>query len=395
MPGTRVSTLSDSDVSAAGRASADVRPSEASASGTRETDARAVEVSISPRTILLVAAAVATAWALASIASVLLVLLVAVFSVAVLSPVVSAMERRFSWSRAVCASVLIAALAIVIVAMMLVLAQAIAGAVRGFSHDLPQILDRVRDSDLGAFLNGQSSSLDTLREHASDITTGVGKVSGGVAHLGVSAAGAVTLVLSIVFLTLFGLVDEPRARDWVAGMLYRDKRERYLRVTDRVVRTTSRYMLGNLAISLICGTVYGVTAAILGLPYPLALALTAGILDLIPTIGAAVAGIIVGIVALSVSLEALIVFAIVMVAYQQIENYALQPTIIGKAAQVSGFTVLASVLAFGALFGFIGAIIGVPIAAALQIVLEELTAERRARIAAADTEAAAAPTARD
>jgi predicted PurR-regulated permease PerM len=73
-----------------------------------------------------------------------------------------------------------------------------------------------------------------------------------------------------------------------------------------------------------------------------------------------------------------------MVVYQQLENYVLQPTIIGKAAQVSGFTVLVSVLVFGALFGFIGAIIGVPIAAALQILVEELTAGRRVRIAAAD-----------
>jgi predicted PurR-regulated permease PerM len=385
-----VSPLADSDVSAAGPASADGRPPEASSSQTRDGGARAVEVSISPRTILLVAAAVAVAWALASIASVLLVLLVSVFSVAVLSPVVSAMERRSGWGRAVCATLLVVAIALVAAVVMVVLAQAISAAVRGFGDDLPQIVDKVRNSDLGSFVNGPSGSFDTLRAHASDITTGVGKVSGGVAHLGVSAAGAVTLVLSTVFLTLFGLIEERRARDWVGSMLYRDKRERYLRVSDRIVRTMSRYMLGNLAISVVCATVYGVTAAILGLPYPLALALTAGILDLIPTIGATIAGIIVGLVALSVSLEALIVFAIVMVAYQQVENYALQPTIIGKAAQVSGFTVLASVLAFGALFGFIGAIIGVPIAAALQIVLEELTAERRARIAAADAAEAAA-----
>ena len=71
-------------------------------------------------------------------------------------------------------------------------------------------------------------------------------------------------------------------------------------------------------------------------------------------------------------------------SYQQIENYVLQPTIIGKAAKVSGFTVLASVLVFRALFGFIGAIIGVPIAAGLQIVGDEITATRRARIAAAE-----------
>jgi predicted PurR-regulated permease PerM len=167
-------------------------------------------------------------------------------------------------------------------------------------------------------------------------------------------------------------------------MLYRDTRERYLRVTDRIVAATSRYMLGNLAISLICATVYGATAVILDLPYPLALAVIAGLLDLIPNVGATIAGLIIGLVALSVGLGALIAFAIVMVVYQQLENYVLQPTIIGKAAQVSGFTVLASVLAFGALFGLIGAVIAVPIAAGLQIVAEELTAPRRARIAAAD-----------
>ena len=85
---------------------------------------------------------------------------------------------------------------------------------------------------------------------------------------------------------------------------------------------------------------------------------------------------------MSVSVGAPIAFAIVMVVYQQIENYVLQPTIIGKAAQISSFTVLASVLAFGAPFGVVGAVIGVPIAAGVQIVVEELTAPRRARIAA-------------
>jgi predicted PurR-regulated permease PerM len=214
------------------------------------------------------------------------------------------------------------------------------------------------------------------------LAAGIVAVAGALAW--VSAFGAVTLFFSVIFLTLFGLIDEPRVRDWIGGLIYRDKRERYLDVTNRIVNTTSRYMLGNLAISVICGTVYGVTAVILGLPYPLALALIAGLLDLIPTVGATIAGIIIGVVALSVSVEALVVFAIVMVVYQQIENYVLQPTIIGRAARVSGFTVLVSVLAFGALFGFIGAIIGVPIAAALQILLEELTAGRRARIAAAD-----------
>jgi predicted PurR-regulated permease PerM len=341
-------------------------------------------VSISVRTLLVAAGIVAVAGALASIGSALLIIFVSAFSVAVLSPVATAMERRLHWSRALCATVLVLGIVIALAAVLLVLARAIGDAVRGFSQDLPEILDQVRRSGVGDFINGGSGSLDTLREHATDITRGVATVSGGVADVGVSAFGAVTLFFSVIFLTLFGLIDEPRVRDWIGGLMYRAKRERYLAVTNRIVNTTSRYMLGNLAISVICATVYGVTAVILGLPYPLALALIAGLLDLIPTVGATIAGIIIGVIALSVSLEALIVFAIVMLVYQQVENYVLQPTIIGKAAHVSGFTVLVSVLAFGALFGVIGAIIGVPIAAGLQILVEELTAGRRARIAAAE-----------
>jgi predicted PurR-regulated permease PerM len=343
-----------------------------------------VEVSISVRTLLMVAGLVALAGALASIGSALLMILVSVLGVAVLSPVVTAMERRLGWSRGLCSTVLILGIVIALAVVLLVLAQAVGDAVRGFSHDLPKIVDQVRHSDVGDFVNGGSGSLDTLRKHATDITKGVATVSGGVADVGVSAFGAITLFFSVIFLTLFGLNDEPRVRDWIGGLMYRDKRERYLDVTDRIIHVTSRYMLGNLAISVICATVYGVTAVILGLPYPLALALIAGFLDLIPTVGATIAGVIISVVALSVGLEALVAFAIVMLVYQQIENYVLQPTIIGRAARVSGFTVLVSVLAFGALFGFVGAVIGVPIAAGLQILIEELTAARRARIAAAE-----------
>ncbi len=350
-----------------------------------ETGRPKVEITISIQTVLLVAGTAAIAWALASIRNALLVILVSVFGVAVLSPVVTFMERRLGWRRGLCAAVLVLGIVIVMGAVVLVLVQAISDTVRGFSSDLPQIVDKVRHSDLGRSINHGSDSLDTLRTHMADITGGVGKLSGGVTHVGVSALGAVTLVFSVIFLTLFGLIDEPHARDWIGGLLYRDKRERFLRVTDQVIHTTSRYMLGNLAISLVCGTVYGVTAVILGLPYPLALAVIAAILDLVPTIGATIAGVLIAFVALSVSLGALIAFAIVIVVYQLIENYILQPMIIGKVAQVSGFTVLASVLAFGALFGLIGAIIAVPIASGFQIVAEELTAARRARIAAADT----------
>jgi predicted PurR-regulated permease PerM len=110
--------------------------------------------------------------------------------------------------------------------------------------------------------------------------------------------------------------------------------------------------------------------------------IVAGLLDMIPMIGATLAGTILVLATLTQGLTpALIMLAIVLV-YQQFENYVLQPTILGKAADVSGFTVIASVMVFGALFGVVGAIIAVPIAASIQIAVQELTADRRARMAA-------------
>jgi predicted PurR-regulated permease PerM len=356
----------------------------ASPAAAEDSPRREVVVLISIRTLLLVGVAVALAWALASVGDVLLLIFVALFNTAVLSPVVGVMERQLRWNRAASATVLVLGIVVVMAVVLAILLQPIIDAVRQFNDDLPQLVDQARHSGLGDFINGGSDSLDTLKSHASEIADGVAKVSGGLAHVGVSAFGAVTLVFSVTFLTLFGRIDEPRVRGWVGGLMYRQKRERYERVTDRIIQTTSRYMLGNLTISVICAAVYGLTAVILGLPYALALALIAGILDVIPNIGSLLAGIVIGIVSLSVSLGALIAFVIVIVVYQQVENNILQPTIIGKATDVSGFTVIVSVLIFGSLFGIIGAIVGVPIAAAIEIVVDEATAERRSRIAADD-----------
>lgn len=165
--------------------------------GAKHTGRPKVEVSISIRTMLLVAIAVASAWALASIGNILLLIFVAIFNVAVLSPVVAVMVRRLGRSRGLCATVLVLGIVIVIGAVVLVLAQAIGDAVRDFSHHLPQIVDKVRHSDLGSFINGGSNVVETLRDHAGEITSGVGKASAGVAHVGVSAFGAVTLVFSV------------------------------------------------------------------------------------------------------------------------------------------------------------------------------------------------------
>ena len=101
-----------------------------------------VVVSISVRTLLVAAGIVAVAGALASIGSALLMIFVSVLCVAVLSPVATAMERRLGWSRALCSTVLVLGIVVALAVVLLVLAQAVSDAVRGFSHDLPEIVDQ-------------------------------------------------------------------------------------------------------------------------------------------------------------------------------------------------------------------------------------------------------------
>jgi len=155
------------------------------------------------------------------------------------------------------------------------------------------------------------------------------------------------------------------------------------------VTAVSRTMLGNIAISVICGMIYGLSAWAVGAPFPLALGLVAGFLDLIPMVGATVAGVILVLAALTQGVPEAVIMLVIVVLYQQVENYVLQPTILGKAADVSGFLVIASVLVFGALLGAVGAIIAVPIVASIQIIARELTAPRRATMAELRTQGAA------
>jgi predicted PurR-regulated permease PerM len=144
----------------------------------------------------------------------------------------------------------------------------------------------------------------------------------------------------------------------------------------------SRWAIGVVIIATIAGTTQGLTAYLLGSHYAIALGLIAGFLDMIPNIGATIAGFILTLVLLAEQglTAALIMLAVVLV-YQQIENSILTPTIQGKAVKLSAFFIIVSVALFGALLGVVGALIAVPVAASIQIILGEVTQTYRAQLA--------------
>jgi putative heme transporter len=152
----------------------------------------------------------------------------------------------------------------------------------------------------------------------------------------------------------------------------------------------SRWAIGVVVIATIAGTIQGTTAWLLGSSFALGLGVIAGLLDMIPNIGATIAGfILVPALWAEQGIGAAAIMLVVVLVYQQLENNILTPKIQGRAVDLSAFFIIVSVTLFGALLGVLGALTAVPLAATIQIFVQELTRVRRERVA--EAKALAAP----
>jgi predicted PurR-regulated permease PerM len=352
---------------------------------------RPLSIDITVRTMLVAAAIVGVVWAFVAVRSAVLTLFLALFSALVLDPVVDLVQHKRRLGRGPAALIVVLGLVVVLIFSAVVLISPFVNAMRDFVDALPSIVAQIRDSSIGSWLDSHSQAPEQAQANVKEIAETLGHAAGGLLGVPVDAFTLVLGLVTAIFLTLFLIMDMPRLVAAVDSVLDPSGAERLQRIWPSIVSAVSRTMLGNIAISVVCGTVYGLSAWALGLPFPLALAFIAGFLDLIPMIGATIAGTIIVLVALTQGLTEAVIMLLIVLVYQQVENYVLQPTILGRAADVSGFFVIASVLVFGTMFGVVGAVIAVPIVASIQIVVRELTAKRRAEMAA--LRAAGAPTA--
>ena len=131
-------------------------------------------------------------------------------------------------------------------------------------------------------------------------------------------------------------------------------------------------MLGNLLISLIAGALTFTFLAIVKVPYSLLLSILVAILDLVPVIGSTIAGVVVCLVSLSVSLPVCLATIGFFAVYRLVEDYLLVPRIIGRAVKVPAVVTVVAVLLGGALLGVVGALVAIPAAAALLLLVQEV-----------------------
>lgn len=183
---------------------------------------------------------------------------------------------------------------------------------------------------------------------------------------------SIVQMMFILVLALYLTIEAPHLRDFVLRLIPVDQRTHFLEVTTEIAWRTGRWVIGQLILATVVGAAVGIVMFILGVPYPFALAFVAFIGELIPTVGPIVTGVAMALVALTTSPLQFTLTVAWAILVQQLENNLLVPRIVGTAVGISPLTVILALLIGGSLLGIVGAILAVPVAAALQVLITRL-----------------------
>ncbi len=337
------------------------------------------------RTVLVVAAAVAVLAAFVAIGSTFLIVFLGIFLGLVFEYPVRFVMARTRWSRGLAATVTVIGTALLVTVLALLFLVPIVGSVRDFVQELPETVEKLRSSGELDWL-GDTGAAENVQEGADKASASIPNAISETLGIAGSFFSVFLAAFTILFICLFFISDVENLKRALASVLMPGEDERWLGVWERVTESVSRWAIGVVVIAAIAGTTQGVTAWLLGSSFALALGVIAGLLDMIPNIGATIAGfVLVPTLWAEQGVVAAVIMLVVVLVYQQVENNILTPKIQGRAVNLSGFFIIVAVTMFGALLGVLGALTAVPLAATIQIFVQELTKARRERVAAART----------
>jgi predicted PurR-regulated permease PerM len=345
--------------------------------------AQRVELVIPVRTLLTVLAVGAlVALALLSAGTLLSIFVAAVLALG-LDPVVGALVRR-GWQRGRAAVATFAALFAAVTTIVLAAVVPLWDQVREFVSEIPAYWDELSSSAVFQDIVS-SGTRDSVRSTLQDLAAGLPEAASSVLGVAGDAFGSVLALVTLTFLSLFLLMERPTITAWLFGFAGPAAERRWLPVVEESIGAVSASLIGNVAISVVAATVAGLSAWAFGLPFPIVLAVIVGLLDLIPQVGATLAAVILVLVALTVSPPAALAMLVIQLIYQQVENYIVYPIVYRRAVELSAFTTIAAVLIASSILGVVGAILAVPFAAVIKIVVREASSPRRTRMAALRT----------
>lgn len=240
-----------------------------------------------------------------------------------------------------------------------------------FVQSVPALLTKLQHNSTINGLNQKYGFLNAINNSDFIKTVGSG-AAGSILSASVTVAAIAADLLVVLVLTLFFLAGFPKMKLAAYRLAPATKRTRVTDLGDKIFKQMGGYLSGATIVAIQAGLVAGGFAAIVGLPYPWAIALGAAVLDFVPVIGPITVGISMTLLGFTQSLTIGIVAAAFYLTQHLFEAYWLYPRVMRRQVDISTGAVVVALLVGGALLGVTGAVLAVPVAAAVQLIVREV-----------------------
>ena len=313
------------------------------------------------------------------LATTITILIVALFLTLALNPLVEWLGRR-GLGRALSVGIVFAGLLVVFVLLGLLVFPPVISQGGDLVQQTPTYLDRVLNARWAKELDKNYDIVDKIREEFNKRITDqsfISSVLGGVLGAGRAVLNGVFQTFTILILTLYFLASLPTMKRTAYAMVPASRRNRFEQLSEEIMRRTGSYAIGQVAIASINAIFSYVMMLVLGIPYAAVLAVVVGFVGLIPMVGATLGAAVVCLVAFFDDPRIALFAAIYYLIYQQIENYVIAPKIMQRTVSVPGALTVVAALAGGTLLGVLGALLAIPVAAALLLLVEEVLIPRQ------------------
>jgi predicted PurR-regulated permease PerM len=317
-----------------------------------------------------VLATLAAAAAVYTARTVLIRMAIAAFVAISLDPAVRWLVRKGVRRSIAVTIIFVIALALTAAFLMSVI-PAMVSQFRGLVDDLPGYLTQLQDRS--SRFRELSDRYNLTNQIQSIISSAPSKLGSGLFGLTGRIFGALFSTLTVLVLSIYFMADLPRLRNGLVRLFPRARRERMGRVADVVIDKVGAYMIGNLLISLVAGLASFVCFTVLKVPFSVPLAFVVALTDLIPMIGATLGAVLVVAITLFATdlWPTTVLVALFFVVYQQLENYLIAPRILRSTVNLSAAAVLVAGLIGATALGLVGALMAIPVAAAMKVLLSE------------------------
>ncbi len=302
-------------------------------------------------------------------ASILVLIFIALFLAIGLNPAVTRL-RRWGLPRGLAVTVIALAVVLLLVGGIFALIPPLVTQTGQLIGNVPSYIESLQRNEAVRDVVQRYEIVDKVQGalNAGTVTDALGGVVGGAKLL----FGTIFNVLTVLVLVIYFLAAFDRIKDGGYALVPRSRRERVRLLTDEILSKVGAYMVGAIAIAVLAGLSTWVFAMVVGLGYPFALAVVVAVCDLIPQIGATLGAIVVSLVGLADSLGSGIACIVFFVIYQQLENYLIYPNVMRRSVKVSDVAAVTAALLGVGLFGVIGALIAIPMVAAIQLIVREV-----------------------